>query len=230
MKNTFLFIGILFSSLFFGQNNILNQEKDVRPFIEVIGTAEKEVMPDRIYIAITLTEKSTNDKDDSIQKQEENLRKGLAETGVDLKELFLSDAVSEITAYKKRETGIKLSREYTLIVKNSDEVKKVFKKLSDMNIKEAIISKTESSEIEKYRKEVRIAAIKVAKEKATYLLQAINEELGKPLEIKELDVNSFRVANIYSNSVSTIKEKVNVETNFEKILVRFSYYIKYSVK
>ena len=145
-----------------------------------------------------------------------------------MKELFLSDAVSEITTYKKRETGIKLSREYTLIVKNAEEVKKVFKKLSDMNIKEAIISKTESSEIEKYRKEVRIAAIKVAKEKATYLLQAIGEELGKPLEIKELDLNSFRASNVYSNSI--IREKLDVETNFEKIVVRFSYYIKYSVK
>jgi uncharacterized protein YggE len=228
MKNTFLSLAILFSYVLSAQNDLVFKEKDTRPFIEVIGTAEKEVMPDRIYIAITLTEKSTNDKDDSIQKQEENLRKGLAETGVDLKELFLSDAVSEITTYKKRETGIKLSREYTLIVKNADEVKKVFKKLSDMNIKEAIISKTESSEIEKYRKEVRIAAIKVAKEKATYLLQAIGEELGKPLEIKELDLNSFRFSNTSSNMI--IKDNVNVETNFEKILVRFSYYIKYSVK
>ncbi|WP_298397053.1 SIMPL domain-containing protein [Flavobacterium sp.] len=228
MKNTFLFLAILFSYVLSAQNDLIFKEKDTKPFIEVNGTAEKEVMPDRIYIAITLTEKSTNDKDDSIQKQEENLRKGLAETGVDLKELFLSDAVSEITTYKKRETGIKLSREYTLIVKNADEVKKVFKKLSDMNIKEAIISKTESSEIEKYRKEVRIAAIKVAKEKATYLLQAIGEELGKPLEIKELDLNSFRFSNTSSNMI--IKDNVNVETNFEKILVRFSYYIKYSVK
>lgn len=228
MKNTFLSIAILFSCFLFAQNNLVNKETDTRPFIEVTGTAEKEVMPDRIYIAITLTEKSTSDKDDSIQKQEENLRKGLTETGVGLKELYLSDAVSEITTYKKRETGIKLSREYTLVVKNAEEVKKVFKKLSDMNIKEAIISKTESSEIEKYRKEVRIAAIKVAKEKATYLLQAIGEELGKPLEIKELDANSFRTLNISANGY--IKEKVDVETNFEKILVRFSYYIKYSVK
>ncbi len=229
MKNTFLSLAILFSYVLSAQNDLVFKEKDTRPFIEVIGTAEKEVMPDRIYIAITLTEKSTNDKDDSIQKQEENLRKGLAETGVDLKELFLSDAVSEITTYKKRETGIKLSREYTLIVKNADEVKKVFKKLSDMNIKEAIISKTESSEIEKYRKEVRIAAIKAAKEKATYLLQAIGEELDKPLEIKELDLNSFRFSNTSSNMIIK-KDNVNVETNFEKILVRFSYYIKYSVK
>lgn len=228
MKNTFLSLAILFSYVLSAQSDLVFKEKDTKPFIEVNGTAEKEVMPDRIYIAITLTEKSTNDKDDSIQKQEENLRKGLAETGVDLKELFLSDAVSEITTYKKRETGIKLSREYTLIVKNADEVKKVFKKLSDMNIKEAIISKTESSEIENYRKEVRIAAIKVAKEKATYLLQAIGEELGKPLEIKELDLNSFRFSNTSSNMI--IKDNVNVETNFEKILVRFSYYIKYSVK
>ena len=225
MKNTFLLIAILFSSINFAQNDLVS--KDTRPFIEVTGTAEKEVMPDRIYISITLTEKSNNDKDDSIVKQEENLRKGLAETGVDLKELFLADAVSEITTYKKKETGIKLSREYTLIVKNADEVKKVFKKLNDMNIKEAIISKTESSEIEKYRKEVRIAAIKVAKEKATYLLQAIGEELGKPLEIKELDANSFRTTNISFNTV--LKEKADVETNFEKILVRFSYYIKYSI-
>ena len=229
MKKIFFRLLILFSSITFAQNDNFNKEKESKPFIEVNGTAQKEVIPDRIYIQITLTDKSTNDKDESIQNQEKNLKNGLTEIGIDLKDFYLSDAVSEITTYKKKETGIKLSREYTLIVKNGDEVKKIFKKLNDLNIKEAVISKTESSEIEKFRKEVRIAAIKVAKEKADYLLQAIGEELGKPLEIKELDNNVFINRNLAFNS-SVGYNKEETETNFEKILIKFSYYIKYSIK
>lgn len=74
-----------------------------------------------------------------------------------------------------------------MILKNADKVtKNFFKKLTDINIKEVTVKKTEYSEIESVRKQVREDAIKAAKEKAEYLLSAIGEK-GRPMEIKEIE-------------------------------------------
>lgn len=231
MKKIIVLILFLASVFSLAQGNVQKTENIALPFIEVIGTASKEVVPDKIYIKILLTDKVVNNEKYSIESQEEKLKKALTSAGIDLKYLYLSDSSSEITKDKKKETGFKVIKEFSLIVKNSNEVSKVFKELYEINIKEAEITKTESSDIENIRKEVRIAAIKVAKEKAEYLLLAIGEKIDKPLEIKELD-SSYLLRNrsMNSNSVITSSDSDGDKMDFEKITVKYSYYIKYSIK
>ena len=231
MKKIIVFILFLTSVFSLAQGNVQKTENTALPFIEVIGTASKEVVPDKIYIKILLTDKVVNNEKYTIESQEEKLKKALTSAGIDLKYLYLSDSSSEITKDKKKETGFKVIKEFSLIVKNSNEVSKVFKELYEINIKEAEISKAESSDIENIRKEVRIAAIKVAKEKAEYLLLAIGEKIDKPLEIKELD-NSYLSRKMLTTSNSVIKSSDSDGDNmdFEKIIVTYSYYIKYSIK
>ena len=217
-----LLLGILLSTLNnFGQTT----NNDSKPYIEVVGTAQTEVVPDRIYLSILLSEKTENNNDFSIQIQEEQLKKLVRTNDIENKYLYLSEATSEVIRDKKKEKGIKLTREYILILKNADKVTKVFQELTDLNIKEVSVKKTEYSEIEKVQKEVRENAIKVAKEKAEYLLSAIGEKIGKPLEIKEIEDK-------FSAKSNSIVEATDDEqsTSFEKIVVKFSYYIKYSIK
>ncbi len=227
MRNKITFLFAFVTILSFGQINLKNNEVE-KPFIEVIGTATKFVTPDKIYISITLTDKLVDKKNYSIDEQEAKLKNSLTKLNIDSKNLFLSDSNLEITRKKYKETGYKVSKEFTLILKNADEVSKVFKELNDIDIKEASITKCESSEIELHRKEVRIAAIKVAKEKATYLLEAIGEQLDKPLEVREEEMNNYKANSIYSNAY--IPSKENNEISFEKIEIKFSYYVKYSIK
>ncbi|HEY6142652.1 MAG TPA: SIMPL domain-containing protein [Flavobacterium sp.] len=223
-----LFIGILLFSTInsFSQVNSSN-EINSKPYIEVVGTAQKEVIPDRIYISILLTETTENSQDFSIQIQEEKLKKIVVANNIDSKNLFLSSAISEVTVNKKNETSIKLTREFTLILKNADEVTKIFRELTDINIKAITVKKTEYSEIESVRKEVREKAIKAAKEKAEYLLSAIGEQISKPLEIKEVEDKSFKGG---SHNTTIASENENTQTSFEKIVIKFSYFIKYSIK
>lgn len=230
MKKIIVLFCIFYSIIVLGQETITDKKTSEKPFIEVTGTAMKEVIPDIIYITITLSDKVVNNEDYSILIQEEALKNALTKANIDLKNLSLSDAISEITKDKKRETGFKVSKEYIVIVKNSVEVTKVFKELYAINIKEARITRTESSEIETLRKEVRIAAIKAAKEKAVYLLNAIGEQIDKPLEIKELENKIYNTENVYSNSIINLKDIDGAESNFEKIVIKFSYFVRFSIK
>lgn len=224
MKKTVLLIALTISFSVLGQGTTI--ENNFKPFIEVTGTAQKEVIPDQIYISILLTEKTVNNQDYSIQLQEEKLRQVIAKNNIDPKNLFLSDAISEITKSKRKETGIKLTREFTLILKDADEVLRIFQELTLINIKEVNVRKTEYSGIDAVRKEVRESSIKIAKEKAHYLLAAIGEELGKPLEIKEVNDTPIR----YNTSNTTMASFDSEGTSFEKITVKYTYYIKYSIK
>lgn len=71
-------------------------------------------------------------------------------------------------------------KEYTLKVKNAIELGRMFQELEKLEITDAFISKVNHSKIDSLRKEVRILAIKAAKDKADYLLTAIGEQTGKP--------------------------------------------------
>lgn len=204
---------------------------DAKPYIEVTGTAEKEVVPDMIFITITLKDKVENKDNYTIAAQEDKLKKALQSLGIDLKNLSLSDATSGVIVYKRKEKGVEQTKEYTLKVTTAAQVSSVFEALYNSNIKEAAITKTDYSQMDALRKEVRINAIKAAKDKAAYLLQAIGEEPGKPLIVTEQErEGSYR--NNLSIGANYMVENDGKETDldFKKITVKFSYYVKFSIK
>lgn len=233
MKLLAFIFTVLISSICISQNN----EMCDAPFIDVIGTAEQEVVPDMIYIEITLSEKVVNRKNYTIVEQENNLRAQLKALNISLDQLSLSDSNTYILRNRRRETGVKITKEFMLLVHTSDEVSNVFRALNEINIKEASIAKTEHSKITEIRKEVRKEAIRAAKEKAGYLLEAIDEELGKPIEVREHNTNSsysngfVAQSNINRPNASFASLELDSgQVMFQSFKVKFSYYIKYAIK
>ncbi len=225
---------LLFTICFSANAQTIENNKDNTPYITVTGTAEREVVPDIIYISIVLQEKVVNKANYTIATQEEKLKKALQALGIDFKNLSLADASSEIIRYKRKDKGIEERQEYLLKVSNATEVRKVFEMLHDNDIKEASISKVDHTQMDALRKEVRIDAIKAAKDKATYLLQAIGEQPGKPLVITEEQEDQYNIenyrANVFRYEKDSKQDNANIETDFKKIRIKFSYFVKYSIK
>ena len=67
-------------------------EKNEVPFINVTGTAEKEVVSDIIYITISLADKVVNKDNYTITAQDNKLKEGLRSISIDVKNLALSGA------------------------------------------------------------------------------------------------------------------------------------------
>lgn len=206
-------------------------------YIEVTGTAEKEVIPDEIYIAITIRERFEGKVKISIEKQELDLKDALKSIGVSIENLFLSDANADYIRVKRSKKNVISSTEYILKVGDALTVGKVFEKLDALNIYGSYIAKVNHSKILEYKKEVRIMAIKAAKEKADYLLEAIGEETGKALKVNELNQNmGYANTSLNSRSMghSTHKEKKEgsdeVVIQFKKIKLRASIYVKFEIK
>lgn len=235
MKTCLVLLHLILCTVCFAQTEIEIPKTQPKPFIEVTGTAIKEVVPDKIYISIILSDKVVNNQTYTITAQEKKLKEALTKNNVDLSGLFLSNAASEITTYRSHETGFKVTKEYTLLVPNAAQISTVFKELYAINIKEASITKVERSDIDILRKQVRIAAIQAAKDKAEYLLKAIDEEVGKPLEIHEQNEMPFFLESALANANTTVRSNEqsgegSEQTDFQKMTIKFSYYIKYSIK
>lgn len=239
LKQFFTMAFLLTSIFTFGQTNTSKAEE--QPYIEVTGTAEKEVIPDEIYIGIIIKEKYVNKVKVTIEEQEEKLKASIKVLGIDLANLYLSDANADYVKVSWQKKDVITKKDYILKVSNATTVGKVFQELEKLEITDALISKVSHSKIDSLKKVVRIMAIKAAKEKADYLLTAIGEQTGKPLIITEnpqLIYNS-EYQNRMTRNVSSVASTVggiyssvdkDNEIEFQKIKLTSSIYVKFSIK
>ncbi|GAB5418803.1 MAG: hypothetical protein Crog4KO_02170 [Crocinitomicaceae bacterium] len=236
MKMKTLFVGALFALLTFG-SIAQDDYKDVAN-IEVTGTARLDIMPDEIFVSITLRERSEGKDKISVEEQEKQMKAGLQSIGISLDDLTLSDSESDYVRISWRKREVISSKEYRLKLSTAEQVSKVFEKLDELEINDAYISKTEHSNIVELKKQLRIDAIKAAKEKADYLLKAIGEETGHALEIRENpqnygSPNSYsNVQRYYANSINldSIADDELPEIGFSKIRIEASIYVKFEIK
>lgn len=234
-----LFIVILFSGTTYAQNQNPIEEK---PFIEVNGVAEQEIIPDQIYISIIIREKYENKEKITIESQEEKLKALLKEINIPTSNLYLSDANADYVKVKFRTKDVLTKKDYTLKVSSATAVGQVFQQLEKLEINDANVSKVSHSKIDSLRKEIRIAAIKAAKTKADYLLNAIGEQTGKPLIVREnsngnLEYNYNRNSNTRVTSYQNVrflddsdKSADDEEIQFQKIKIQSSIYVKFLIK
>jgi uncharacterized protein YggE len=217
-------------------------EGETKPFIEVNGTAEKEVIPDEIYITIVIKERLVNREKLTVETQENNLKTSLKAIGIDLMNLAVADASADYVKITWQTKDVISKKEYLLKVSNATILAKVFEQLGTLEINDAYVKRVSHSKLDSLKKEVRIAAIKSAKEKADYLLTAIGEQTGKALVVKEINASSYQnelSRNYNVNSKMSSANYLNVdfsesspknEIQFQKIKITATLYTKFEIK
>lgn len=175
-------------------------EVEHSPYIEVTGTAEKEIAPDEISIRIILQETAEKNRT-TIKEMEEKLMAKLKAAGIDLKKLVLQNANASYQKITKKNSDVINLKEYILKVNSAEEAYKAFAIFDEIQIKDARIVELSHSKIEQYRQEVKLMAVKAAKQKATDMLAAIGESIDKPLIIREIDETPYVLyrANMVAN-------------------------------
>ena len=136
-----------------GSKNFIDQN-----YIELSGTAELEVVPDEIYISITINEKDKKGRV-SVESQEKKLVDRLKAIGIDTeKHLSVQSFGGSYKNYFLRKDGVLKSKNYTLMVSNTDELAKAFYELDRLDISNAYISRVDHSKMDQFRLEVKIKA------------------------------------------------------------------------
>ena len=209
------------------------QDFVTKHYIEVSGRAHKEVAPDMIYMTITINEKDY--KNSSMPALEGKMISKLQGMGVDVKkDLMVKDMASNFKHYFILKSDPKLMKQYQLLVHSAQKAGEVILALGQIGISEISIDKVECSQIEKYKDEVRVMAIKNAKARATLLAEAINHNIGKAIHVTENDHN-YRTYGmpemmmVKGNLADSDLVRVP-EIEFEKIKVEVTVHAKFELK
>jgi uncharacterized protein YggE len=199
-------------------------------FIEVTGTDETEITPDELFLTITLQESKERP---AIQKQEEELKQSIKELGIDLSNLTLNSANADYGKVRLMKKDVQVSKSYILKISNAEMIGKVYEKLDKINAQDAYISRVDHSKMTEIKKESRIKAIKAAREKVDYLLAAVGQQAGQPIQITEVEnyIQNFVPNVIMAKRATFAAESMddNQEISFKKIKLKTSFLVRYEI-
>jgi uncharacterized protein YggE len=215
---------------------------DEKPFIEVTGAASLEIAPDEIYVDIIIQERYDGKDKLTVDLQEQKLKAILEELHVDIKSLSLSAANAEYVSVKRVGKDVLTKKNFRLKLTDALTVGKLFEQLDKIDLTNAYISMMDHSKMDSLKKEIRIKAIKAAKDKADYLLTAIGAKTGPPLIVQERDygatinplmLNSRAKAaygerELYKDGSVIINVKENVQLKMLK--VESAIFVKFAIK
>ena len=144
---------LLSAPLFAQEKNFIDQ-----PYLEVNGRAEMEVAPDEIYVRITINEQDSKGKVTVLQQEKDMVRR-LKDLGIDVeKKLVVQDMSSDL--FKRKD--VSTSKTYQLEVNSATQLAHVFQALQAVGISDASIERTDVSNMDELRQQVRAAAAKAA--------------------------------------------------------------------
>lgn len=223
------------SLLVLGVSSVKMEAQDflTKHYIEVSGCAHKEVAPDMIHMTITINEKDY--KNSSMASVEKKMIGKFQAMGIDVKkDLVVKDMSSNFKHYFLIKSDPKLKKEYQLTVHSAQQAGEVILALDQLGISEVSIDKVECSELEKYKDEVRVAAIKNAKARATLLAEALNHSIGKAMHISENEHN-FRTYGMphmmmVKGNLAEDQAIMTPEIEFEKIKIETTVFVKFELK
>ena len=181
MKKSFLIFVMFFVwNLFSAQREFLDQ-----PYIEVEAEADTLVVPDRIYVSITLNEADSKNKKSVEEQQLETILKKL-KINTD-KDLSVLDYSSNFKKYFLKGQNILKTKKYSLLVRDAYTLANVIISLEEAGISNTEVEKVEYSKYRELLLELRSEAAKRSRITADKLVKPLNQKAGKALYISDMN-------------------------------------------
>jgi hypothetical protein len=132
---------------------------------------------------------------------------------------------------------MKASITYQVKLSSTEKMDELVQKLDDEATQSFFISKTSHSKLQEFKKQLKIQAVKSARDKAIYLADAINEKVGEAITINEPnEINIFPQAG-YANRMMKAEvvglasdQTQSVNVDFKKIKLQFEVNVTFALK
>jgi uncharacterized protein YggE len=167
------------------------QERNPYPrTITVNGSAEMEIIPDQIFVQVYLKE---YEKKGSGKVSIEKIRQDFLTA---VRSLGLPDTALSVSGYdannhnpwwrkKNKKEELYASITYQVKLKSAAQVDQLVDKLDDNATQNFYISRTTHSRLDEFRRNLKMQAVRAAKEKADYLAGAVDQKIGVAITINE---------------------------------------------
>lgn len=218
-------------------------QSDKNPFpktITVTGSAEMEIVPDEIYVQVDLKE---YEKKGQGKVTIDRIRQDFLNS---VKTVGIPDSALSIAAYdgyngnpwlrkKNKKDELMASITYQLKLKSSKQIDDLVNLLDDNATQNFAIVRTSHSRLAELRKNLKIQAVKAAKEKAGYLSAAIDERVGEAVTINEPAEYYFPVEGYLMKANSVMRQQAPPENgdtavDFRKIKLRYDVTVVFALK
>jgi uncharacterized protein len=195
--NSLFFLIAIFPMTMYAQNEVFRGEH----FIEVTGTAHQEIEPNEIYFTIRLKEFEENREKTTLEKLDKDFFNAVKDAGIDKKRVELADAGSQIGKLGRRDKDAFREKTYQIKLTSAAELQTFVEKLSSVKVDHADIARLSHSDLDKIKADLKVKALQTAKAKAEYLLKSIGSEVGKPLMVRDWDVEPVQPMMEYKANV-----------------------------
>lgn len=228
-----LSLALIMSQFIFAQNgtkNFIDQN-----YIELSGKAEIEIVPDEIYLNIELKETDTKNKV-SVDQMETKMFKAFKKLGLNLeKQVKVLDFSSNFHSYWLKKKDVMKSKSFQVIVNDTQTLSNLFSSLEKIGISNITIEKVDHSKMDDFKKEVKVKAIKNAKENAELLTSALGQEIGKAIFIGQGYSNNYqsrpRTKNMMVRGMATMEmQDAASQIEFQKIKLEHNIMVRFELK
>jgi uncharacterized protein YggE len=201
--------------------------------INVQASAETEIIPDEVWVQVHLQEYDKKGAGKiNIEKLSNDFLTKMKYLGLTEKEVSLQSASGHDGNYwhwyrrnKNKTPDMKASVSYLLKLNSVKQMEQVVQLLDDEATQNFYIQKISHSKIEDLRNQLKIQALKNAREKATLLASAVGAKVGVVWQINEPTENNYDHPMVYRMSKAATNEDMSAEppmnVDFKKMKLRF---------
>ena len=200
-------------------------------YIEVTGTSEIEIVPDKIHFLVRIREYFEEEFDGKSKPEdyrtkvplaqiEQGLRKVLDEAGVSPEDV----RTQEVGEYRRKQgQDFLVSKQFDITLHDFGQIDAIVKRADTRGIQSMLIGELENKDMLDYHRRGKIEALKAAQQKAAYLTEALGKKPGEVLRIEELgngDAYPFTQSNVMSSdaasfgTIPTIKRVCSMRVRF----------------
>ena len=200
-------------------------------YIEVTGTSEIEIVPDKIHYLIEIREYFEEEFDGKSKPEEYRTKVPLSEIEQGLREALANADIPQ-NAIRTQEIGdywrqqgqdFLVSKKFDITLTDFNQINEIIKHIDTKGIHTMRIGELENKDMLAYHQKGKIEALKAAQKKATYLVEALGKKLGDVIRIvEEGSSNAFPCgqSNVLTSDAATFDNFRTIKKNYS-MLVRF---------
>ena len=201
-------------------------------YIEVTGTSEIEIVPDKIHYIIEIREYFEEEFDGKSKPEEYRTKVPLTQIEQELRRTLMAAGIPQ-SAVRTQEVGdywrkqgqdFLVSKKFDITLSDFKQIDQIVKHIDTKGVNTMRIGELENKDMLDYHQKGKIEALKAAQRKAAYLVEAVGKKLGSVIRIVEeqnnygfsLAQNSVMSADAASfDGFRTIKKHYSMLVRFE---------------
>ena len=231
----------LLLSLF--SNGVMARESDSSRFIEVTGSAEMWVEPDEILFVIRIKEFWEEEFQEGTKPEdyrtkvpiaviEKRLMKDLEQIGIDRENIRVQNVGDY---WRERGRDFTISKQLELKLTDFSKIDQIIDRVDTRGIDYMNIVELRNDRLQEYRKQVKVEALKSAREKAEYLLAGagLGKRVGEVIFIMEPEegMTGGGISQSYlSNTSMSGAGETGRFDNLRKIKLRYEMRVRFELE